>query len=366
MQYSAIGTAPTPLIVVIVKSRLEDALRDQLVQPGRQHLQPLQVRGRIVYLDGVQVRTEQHLRFGQHPRLLARGRRAEGARRDLFRRIVEDLHEGRGPLDRRPRPLRQRERDHYGNRVLPHSFPPSVAARVYRALLRSRSSLPSRTIPRTMSDSRERFEAGALRDHTAATFAHFGMPAADAALAAEVLVDADLKGIESHGIAHLTWHGGYVPGLRDGRVNPTPEIRILRETPATLALDGDGGMGVVVATEAMDRCIARAEAAGIGMVTVRNGRHFGAAGYYAERAAARGLIGMASCNTPVLAVPAGGTERAFGTNPLAFAAPIAGREPFSLDMATTAVAGGKLEIAGRQGKRLPSGWAVDAEGVGQR
>ena len=213
-----------------------------------------------------------------------------------------------------------------------------------------------------MSDSRERFEAGALRDHTAATFERFGMPAADAALAAEVLIDADLKGIESHGIAHLTWHTGYVPGLRDGRVNPTPEIRVLRETPATLALDGDGGMGVVVATEAMDRCIARAEAAGIGMVTVRNGRHFGAAGYYAERAAARDLIGMASCNTPVLAVPAGGTERAFGTNPLAFAAPIAGREPFSLDMATTAVAGGKLEIAGRQGKRLPSGWAVDAEG----
>ncbi|MXY72402.1 MAG: Ldh family oxidoreductase [Dehalococcoidia bacterium] len=213
-----------------------------------------------------------------------------------------------------------------------------------------------------MSDPRERFDAAALRAHTAATLEYFGMPAADAAIAAEVLVDADLKGIESHGIAHLTWHGGYVPGLRDGRVNPTPTVSVLRETPATLALDGDGGMGVVVAVDAMDRCIARAEANGIGMVTIRNGRHFGAAGYYAERAAARGLIGMASCNTPVLAVPAGGAERAFGTNPIAFAAPIAGREPFSLDMATTAVAGGKLEIAGRQGKRLPSGWAVDADG----
>ncbi len=213
-----------------------------------------------------------------------------------------------------------------------------------------------------MSDPRQRFDARALRDHTAATFEHFRMPPDDAATAAEVLLDADLKGIESHGIAHLTWHGGYVPGLRDGRVNPTPTVGVLRETPATLALDGDGGMGVVVAVDAMDRCIVRAEANGIGMVTIRNGRHFGAAGYYAERAAARGLIGMASCNTPVLAVPAGGAERAFGTNPIAFAAPIAGREPFSLDMATTAVAGGKLEIAGRQGKRLPSGWAVDADG----
>ena len=213
-----------------------------------------------------------------------------------------------------------------------------------------------------MSDARDRFDATALRDHMAGTFEHFGMPAADAVTAADVLIDADLKGIESHGIAHLTWHGGYVPGLRDGRVNPTPTVRVLRETPATLALDGDGGMGVVVAVDAMERCIARAEANGIGMVTIRNGRHFGAAGYYAEQAAARGLIGMASCNTPVLAVPAGGAERAFGTNPIAFAAPIAGREPFSLDMATTAVAGGKLEIAGRQGRRLPAGWAVDGEG----
>ncbi len=214
-----------------------------------------------------------------------------------------------------------------------------------------------------MSDSRERFAADRLRDHTAATFEHCGMPAAADATAAHVLLDADLKGIESHGIAHLTWHPGYVSGLRDGRVNPIPTVRVLRETPATLALDGDGGMGVVVAAEAMERCIALAEASGIGMVTVRNGRHFGAAGYYAERAAERGLIGMASCNVRPLAVPAGGTDRAFGTNPLAFAAPIAGREPFSLDMATTAVAGGKLEIAGRQGKRLPDGWAVDADGL---
>ena len=212
------------------------------------------------------------------------------------------------------------------------------------------------------ADPRERFDPGALRDFAAATLAHFGMPEADAAIAAEVLVDADLKGIESHGIAHLSWHSGYVPGLREGLVNATPQIRVLRETPATLALDGDGGMGVVVAREAMDRCIAKAESSGIGMVTIRNGRHFGAAGYYAERAAARHLIGMASCNVRPLAVAAGGRERAFGTNPLAFAAPIGETHPFSLDMATSAVAGGKLEIAGRQGKRLPLGWAVDADG----
>ncbi len=212
------------------------------------------------------------------------------------------------------------------------------------------------------ADPRQRFAADALRRFAAAALEHFAMPADNAAIAAEVLVDADLKGIESHGIAHLSWHSGYVPGLREGLVNPEPEVRVLRETPATLALDGDGGMGVVIARDAMDRCIAKAESSGIGMVTVRNGRHFGAAGYYAERAAARDLIGMASCNTRPLAVAAGGRERAFGTNPLAFAAPIGESDPFSLDMATSAVAGGKLEIAGRQGKRLPLGWAVDADG----
>ena len=206
-----------------------------------------------------------------------------------------------------------------------------------------------------MSDSRERFAADRLRDHTAATFEHCGMPAAADATAAHVLLDADLKGIESHGIAHLTWHPGYVSGLRDGRVNPIPTVRVLRETPATLALDGDGGMGVVVAAEAMERCIALAEASGIGMVTVRNGRHFGAAGYYAERAAERGLSGRASWQrAPPGGVPAGGTDRAFGTNPLAFAAPSAGTRTVSRsDMATTAVAGGKLEIAGRQGRAPP-------------
>ncbi len=108
--------------------------------------------------------------------------------------------------------------------------------------------------------------------------------------------------------------------------------------------------------------MAKAEATGIGMIALRNGRHFGAAGYYARMAAERDMVGMAMCNVPAIAVPARGIERVYGTNPIAMAAPVEGSHPFLLDIATTAVAGGKLEIAMRQGKPIPPGWAVDAEG----
>ena len=212
------------------------------------------------------------------------------------------------------------------------------------------------------ADTRPRYDASALRDYTAAIFASFGIPADDAELGARVLIDADLAGIESHGIAHLPWHPGYAPGLARGIVRANPEIKVQRETPVSAAWDADGGVGVIVAPKAMEACIAKAEAAGIGMITVTDGRHFGAAGYYAHMAATRGLIGMAMCNVPPIAVAAGGLDRVYGTNPIAMGAPVAGDDPFLLDIATTAVAGGKLEIAARQGKRLPAGWAIDAEG----
>lgn len=212
------------------------------------------------------------------------------------------------------------------------------------------------------TDTRPRYRAEDLRRFTTAVFAHYGVPATDAADGAEVLIDADLAGIESHGIAHLPWHPGYAPGLQRGIVNPTPAIGVLRDSPVAAAWDADGGLGIIVARRAMETCIAKAEATGIGMVTVRNGRHFGAAGYYAHMAAKRDLVGMAMCNVPPIAVAAGGRERVFGTNPIAFGAPIDGDDIFLLDIATTAVAGGKLEIALRQGKPIPHGWAVDGDG----
>lgn len=211
-------------------------------------------------------------------------------------------------------------------------------------------------------DTRERFRDEELRGFTAAVLEHYGMPAEDAAIGAEVLIDADLCGIDSHGIAHLPWHIGYAPGFESGAVNPTPEVKVLRETPVSAAWDADGGFGTMVSQKAMETAIGKALASGIGMVTVGNGRHFGAAGYYAEMAVEHDLIGMAMCNAPPIGLASGGREKVYGTNPIAMAAPIEGGTPFRLDVATTAVAGGKLEIAGRQGKPLPEGWALDEEG----
>jgi len=213
-----------------------------------------------------------------------------------------------------------------------------------------------------VSDSRPRFSAESLRQFTSQTFAHLGLRPADAEEAAEVLIDADLQGIESHGIAHLPWHFGYVPGLKQGLIKPVPEVRVLRDSPVSSTWDADSGLGVLVARRAMESCIEKAAASGLGTVAVRNGRHFGAAGYYAHMAAKRDMIGMAMCNVPAIAAAAGGLDRVYGTNPIAFGAPIEGERPFLLDMATTAVAGGKLEIAARQGKPIPQGWAVDASG----
>ncbi len=211
-------------------------------------------------------------------------------------------------------------------------------------------------------ETRPRFDASELRSFTSTVLRSYGVPSDDAEVGADVLIDADLVGIESHGIAHLPWHIGYAPGFDSGVVNPTPDIAVLRETPVSAAWDGDGGFGTIVSHKAMSTCIDKAQTSGMGMVTVRNGRHFGAAGYYAHMAVEHDLIGMAMCNVPPIAVAAGGKGRVFGTNPIAMAAPIADGTPFRLDIATTAVAGGKLEIAGRQGKSLPEGWAVNEDG----
>jgi LDH2 family malate/lactate/ureidoglycolate dehydrogenase len=211
-------------------------------------------------------------------------------------------------------------------------------------------------------DTRLRYRAADLIDLTARVLVAYGVPSADAQLAAEVLIDADLSGIESHGIAHLPWHPGYAPGFQRGLINPNPAVKILRDSPVAATWDADGGLGVLVATKAMHACMVKAEATGIGMIALTNGRHFGAAGYYARIAAERDMIGMAMCNVPPLAVASGSLDRAYGTNPIAFAAPVQDDHPFLLDIATTAVAGGKLEIAQRQGKGIPPGWAVNADG----
>lgn len=214
----------------------------------------------------------------------------------------------------------------------------------------------------TGPDSRPRFEAADLRGFTADVFERLGLPSSDAALGAEVLIDADLAGIESHGIAHLPWHPGYAPGLKSGIVKPVAAVSVERDSPVAATWDANGGLGVVVAQRAMSACIEKARTTGLGTIAVRNSRHFGAAGYYAGMAAAQDMVGIALCNVPPIANAAGSLDRAYGTNPIAMGAPVQDDHPFLLDIATTAVAGGKLEIAARQGKPIPAGWAVDADG----
>lgn len=208
----------------------------------------------------------------------------------------------------------------------------------------------------------QRYAAAELVDFTTRVLTACGMPESDARYGAEVLVDADLMGIDSHGIAHLATHNGYVPGFRNGNVNPTPDIRAVRESASTALLDADRGFGPLVGYRAMRLAIDKALSAGSGTVAVTNSRHFGAAGYYALMAVPDGCIGMAMTNAGPWMAPAGGRTKMIGTNPIAVAAPAGAEQPFLMDMATSTVAMGKLEIALREEKPIPEGWSLDGEG----
>lgn len=177
--------------------------------------------------------------------------------------------------------------------------------------------------------------------------------------AAEVLLDADLKGIDSHGIARLP---GYIRLWQQDRINPTPDIKVVHETPSTAVIDGDGGLGLVVAPEAMKYAMFKAETAGTGWVSVRNSNHYGIAGYHALMAVANDMIGISMTNASPLVAPTFSAERLLGTNPIAVAIPAGNQPPFVADFATTTVANGKLEISKRMGQPIPMGWAQDKNG----
>jgi LDH2 family malate/lactate/ureidoglycolate dehydrogenase len=199
-----------------------------------------------------------------------------------------------------------------------------------------------------------------LEELCAGIFRALGIPGDEARVSAEVLAAADARGIRSHGVARIQrYAGGIKAGLLRGGVKP----RVLRETPLSLVLDGEGAMGLALSKGAMERVIAMAGEGGVGICGVRNSNHFGIAGYYAEMAAKKDMIGIALTNTAALGVPTFAREAAFGTNPIAFAAPAAGGRIFSLDMATTTVTRGKVEVYEREGKTLPPGWAVGTTGL---
>jgi len=200
----------------------------------------------------------------------------------------------------------------------------------------------------------------ALRQFVTEVFTRLKVPPEDAAAAADILVRSDLRGIDSHGVARLDSY--YVTRLMAGTTEPCVELRVERETPTSLLLDARNGLGMVVGYHAMQRCIDKARESGLAMVTVANSNHYGIAGYYAMMALPHDMIGISLTNASRFVVPTFGKESMFGTNPIAFAAPTKEELPFVLDMATSGVAVGKLEIALRQGVPIPLGWAQDKDG----
>ena len=201
--------------------------------------------------------------------------------------------------------------------------------------------------------------ADTLRALIATLFTAAGVPDGDAATVAEVLVEADLRGVESHGSTRVA---GYLSMMKLGLLNPRPKVAVVRDTPALAMLEGDNGFGIVVARRAMRTAIDKAKAIGVACVTVRNVSHTGLVGFYPMMAAAEGLIGLAMNNGPKILPSFGGTTPTYATNPFAAAFPGA-RDPIVLDMATSVVAGGKLRLAAKKGAPIPPDWALDREGV---
>jgi LDH2 family malate/lactate/ureidoglycolate dehydrogenase len=192
-----------------------------------------------------------------------------------------------------------------------------------------------------------------------AVFLKMGCTDSDAALATKVLLSADLRGIDSHGIARLV---GYVRLWEIGRINATPNIKVVHETPSTAVIDGDRGLGLIVAPRAMEIAMEKAKQVGTGWVSVKNSNHFGIAGYHAMMALEQEMIGIAMTNASALVAPTYAAEKLLGTNPIAVAIPAGEEAPFVADFATTTAANGKLEIAQRNNISIPLGWAQDAEG----
>jgi len=190
-------------------------------------------------------------------------------------------------------------------------------------------------------------------------FMTLGLTERDSAVASGVLVAADIRGIPSHGVGRL-WR--YVNGLKSGLMLPNAEPEVLRETPASIVVNARGAMGAPASVTVMDTVIRKARTNGAAFGCVRDSNHFGIAGYYSMMALEHDMLGVAMTNTAALGVPTFGRQVMFGTNPLAFAAPADKEKAFVLDMSTTVVTRGKIEVYDRLGKELPPGWAVDKTG----
>jgi L-2-hydroxycarboxylate dehydrogenase (NAD+) len=198
-----------------------------------------------------------------------------------------------------------------------------------------------------------------LQSFVCSVFESIGCNRKDAELATDVLISADARGIDSHGVARLS---GYVRLFDHGRLNTKPQIKILHESPSTALIDGDKGLGLVVAPFAMNVAKQKAELAGTGWVAVQNSNHFGIAGYHAMQALEKNMIGWAMTHAAPLVTPTFSKEKLLGTNPIALAVPAWNEPAFVADFASTAVAYGKLEILQRKNAEAPLGWVQDKNG----
>ncbi len=199
-----------------------------------------------------------------------------------------------------------------------------------------------------------------LSNFTKSVFLKIGCTEEDADLSTKVLLSADMRGVDSHGIARLS---GYVRLWEAKRVNATPHINILHQIPSTATIDGDAGLGLVVAPKAMQVAIDRAKNVGTGWVSVQNSNHFGIAAYHSMMVLEHDMIGISMTNASPLVAPTFSTERLLGTNPICVAIPAGKQPPFVADLATTTAANGKLEILQRKNEQAPAGWIQDKTGA---
>jgi L-2-hydroxycarboxylate dehydrogenase (NAD+) len=204
-----------------------------------------------------------------------------------------------------------------------------------------------------------RIREEALVAFTSAVLRHVGVGDEAAGQTARVLVASDMRGIASHGVARLAY---YVTMIEEGFIAPQSEPTCVRESATTAVLDGHNGLGQPVGIRAMTLALDKAAEHDLGMVVVRRSNHYGIAGYYAMMSLDCDMIGISLTNTHPAVVPTHGKRAAFGTNPIAIAVPTAGPHPFVLDMATSVVPHGKLEVAARRGEQLAEGWALDTDG----
>ena len=209
-------------------------------------------------------------------------------------------------------------------------------------------------------DEENRISPEHLLDFATAVYAAAGMPEADARLAADTLVQADLWGHQSHGVMRLSW---YVGRLRAGVTDPVAKPETIIDGGAIAVIDGRDGMGQVLTALAMQQAIDRSKAHGIGAVALRNSNHFGTALYFTLMAARAGCISFLATNASPAMAPWGGRKKTVGTNPWSWAAPAGKHPPMVLDIANTGVARGKIYLARQKGQPIPEGWAIDAQGA---